>query len=111
MINLNTKGKVRKVGLSELFLEASEPSFDEVPLSKFKKQFPEGKYRFRGETLGGRKMVGSDRLSHLIPDGPEPDVPDEEFDARSRRVRRDLGLGHEAGRRRHRHLRGDRRTG
>lgn len=75
MINLNTKGKVRKVGLSELFLEASEPSFDEVPLSKFKKQFPEGKYRFRGETPSGRKMVGSDSLSHLIPDGPNLTFP------------------------------------
>lgn len=75
MIDLNTKGKVRKVGLSELFLEASEPSFDEVPLSKFKKQFPEGKYRFRGETPSGRKMVGSDRLSHLIPDGPNLTFP------------------------------------
>ena len=75
MIDLNTKGKVRKVGLSELFLEASEPSFDEVPFSKFKKQFPEGKYRFRGETPSGRKMVGSDRLSHLIPAGPNLTFP------------------------------------
>lgn len=75
MIDLNTKGKVRKVGLSELFLEASEPSFDEVPLSKFKRQFPEGKYRFRGETPDGRKMVGADRLSHLIPDGPNLTFP------------------------------------
>jgi hypothetical protein len=75
MIDLNTKGKVRKVGLSELFLEASEPSFDEVPLSKFKRQFPEGKYRFRGETPDGRKMVGADRLSHLIPAGPNLTFP------------------------------------
>ena len=75
MIDLNTKGKVRRVGLSELFLEASEPSFDEVPLSKFKKRFPEGKYRFRGETPSGRKMVGSDTLSHLIPDGPNLTFP------------------------------------
>jgi hypothetical protein len=75
MIDLDTKGKVRKVGLSELFLEASEPSFDEVPLSKFKKQFPEGKYRFRGETPSGRKMVGADRLSHLIPAAPKLTFP------------------------------------
>ena len=75
MVNINTKGNVRKVGLSELFMEASEPSFDEVPLSKFKKQFPEGKYRFRGETSSGRKIVGSDRLSHLIPDGPNLTFP------------------------------------
>ena len=75
MINIKTKGKVHKVGLSELFMEASEPSFDEVPFSKFKKQFPEGKYRFRGETTSGRKMVGSDKLSHLIPDGPNLTFP------------------------------------
>jgi hypothetical protein len=75
MVNLSTRGKVRKVGLSELFFEASEPSFDEVPFSKFKKQFPEGKYRFRGETTSGRKMVGSDRLSHLIPNGPNLTFP------------------------------------
>ena len=75
MINVKTKGDVHKVGLSELFMEASEPSFDEVPFSKFKKQFPEGKYRFRGETTTGRKMVGSDRLSHLIPDGPNLTFP------------------------------------
>ena len=75
MVNIDTKGNVRKVGLSELFMEASEPSFDEVPLSKFKKQFPEGKYRFRGETSSDRKIVGSDRLSHLIPAGPNLTFP------------------------------------
>ena len=76
MVNLNTRGNVRKVGLSELFMEASEPSFDEVPFSKFKQQFPEGKYRFRGETTGGRKLVGADKLTHVIPAGPNLAFPE-----------------------------------
>ena len=75
MVDLNTKGKVRDVGLSELFFEASEPSFDELPFRKFKKQFPEGKYRFRGETVDGRKMIGTDHLTHVIPDGPHLTFP------------------------------------
>ena len=75
MVDLNTKGKVRRIGLSELFFEASEPSFDELPFSKFKQQFPEGKYRFRGETVSGRKMVGADHLTHVIPDGPNLTFP------------------------------------
>ena len=75
MVNITTKGNVHKVGLSELFMEASEPSFDEVPFSKFKKQFPEGKYRFRGETTGGRKMAGADHLTHVIPAGPKLTFP------------------------------------
>ena len=91
MINLNTKGKVRKVGLSELFLEASEPSFDEVPLSKFKKQFPEGKYRFRGETPS-RPQDGRLRPAFAPDSGrAEPDLPGEGLDARPGWLRGDLG--------------------
>lgn len=75
MVDLNTKGEVRRVGLTELFFEASEPSFDELPFSKFRRRFPEGRYRFRGETVEGRRMVGADRLSHLIPDGPKLTFP------------------------------------
>ena len=75
MVDLNTKGKVRDVGLSELFFEASEPSFDELPFSKFKKQFPEGRYRFRGETVSGRKMVGADTAHARDSRRAEPDFP------------------------------------
>lgn len=77
MVDLNTKGEVRRVGLTELFFEASEPSFDELPFSQFKRRFPEGKYRFRGRTVEGRRMVGADRLSHLTPDGPNLTFPTE----------------------------------
>ena len=41
-----------------------------MPLKKFKKRFPAGKYTFRGRSVDGRKVVGSDRLTHVIPKGP-----------------------------------------
>jgi Fibronectin type III domain len=58
-----------------LFFEASEPSFDEVPFSRFKKRFPEGRYTFRGRTVEGRRLAGADRLSHLIPARPNITFP------------------------------------
>jgi hypothetical protein len=70
MMKAQTKGRLAGWGLTELFWETAEPSFSEVPLKKFKKRFPAGKYTFRGRSVDGRKIVGSDRLTHVIPEGP-----------------------------------------
>jgi hypothetical protein len=75
IVGVQAKGKLRPLGLTELFFEASEPSFDEVPFSQFKKRFPEGRYRFRGRSVEGRRMVASDRLSHVIPAAPRVTFP------------------------------------
>jgi hypothetical protein len=72
-----TRGRVKKFGLTELFSESSEPSFDEFPLRRFKKLFPEGKYVLSGTTIEGRKAVKRARLSHDIPDGPQIVSPTE----------------------------------
>ena len=47
LVNVKAKGRVRRFGLSELFVEASEPAFTEFPFSRFKQRFPKGRYRFR----------------------------------------------------------------
>jgi hypothetical protein len=70
MQEARTKGRLHGWGLTEYFWETEEPSFSEVPLSKFKKRFPKGNYTFKGLDVDGRRLVGSDRLSHLIPTGP-----------------------------------------
>jgi hypothetical protein len=78
LIHIGSRGRLRKpFGLSELFLEASEPAFTEVPFAKFKRRFPEGTYRFRGVTDNGRRLVGKDELSHLIPHAPNVTSPTE----------------------------------
>jgi hypothetical protein len=73
----STEGRLEGWGLTEYFFETEEPSFDEVSIRQFKKQFPAGTYTFRGQTVDGRKLVGSDRLSHLIPEGPVITSPTE----------------------------------
>ena len=75
MVDVTARGRAKRFGLSELFLEASEPAFTEFPFSKFKKRFPKGTYRFHGTMADGTKLVGSDRLSHLVPDGPKVTAP------------------------------------
>jgi hypothetical protein len=77
LVDVKAKGRLRDFGLTELFFEASEPSFTEFPFRKFKKRFPEGMYTWKGQTVEGRRLIGSDRLSHLVPDGPVITFPTE----------------------------------
>jgi hypothetical protein len=76
VVNVIAVGRLQGYGLTELFSESSEPAFDEFPLAKFKSLFPEGRYRFSGVTIEGRKLTGTARLSHDIPDGPAIVSPD-----------------------------------
>jgi hypothetical protein len=78
LVHITSRGRLHDpFGLSELFLEASEPSFENVPFAVFKRRFPEGTYRFRGVKDNGRKLVGSDHLTHLIPGAPNVTSPRE----------------------------------
>jgi hypothetical protein len=76
LIDVNARGRLhRPFGLSELFLEASEPAFVKVPFAVFKKRFPEGRYRFSGVAGNGSRLSGSDVLSHLVPGAPKVTFP------------------------------------
>jgi hypothetical protein len=75
ILDLQARGRLRRSGLTELFFEAAEPSFDEVPFRVFKRRFPTGRYTFRGRTVEGRRLVGADRLSHRVPAGPKVTFP------------------------------------
>jgi hypothetical protein len=75
IVDVNTRGRLARYGLTELFSESSEPPFERFPLSRFKRLFPEGRYRLAGTTVEGRRLVGTARLSHDIPEGPEITAP------------------------------------
>lgn len=71
ILDVASVGRLKNYGLTELFSESSEPSFDEFPLEEFKALFPAGRYTFAGTTIEGRPLTGSARLSHAIPEGPK----------------------------------------
>ncbi len=78
VLNVAAEGGVALQGITELFLESAEPSFEEQPLEDFLALFPEGLYGFRGTTTDGRPLRGTARLTHRIPDAPEILSPEEE---------------------------------
>jgi hypothetical protein len=70
VLDVDATGRLNRFGLTELFSESNEPEFSELPLRKFKKRFPAGRYRFRGTTVEGRRLAGTARFSHDTPSGP-----------------------------------------
>ena len=63
-------GAYATLGMTEFFFEGAEPSLDEFPLGQLLALFPEGKYRFIGQTVGGTRLASMDTLTHAVPAGP-----------------------------------------
>jgi hypothetical protein len=70
LLDVSGKGSVGLLGLTELFFESVEPSFDERTFDEILALFPEGEYDFHGVTVEGDEQVGTATLTHDIPDGP-----------------------------------------
>jgi hypothetical protein len=78
ILDIETQDVLVDYGLTELFSESSEPPFAKFPFEEFVKLFPEGRYTFAGETIDGKKLRSSVRLTHDIPAGPEIVSPEED---------------------------------
>jgi hypothetical protein len=71
MLNIRVNGRLRKQGLTEIFFESAEPTFDELPPEKFFRRFPAGIYEIEGETLEGDELESEVEVSHVMPAPPE----------------------------------------
>ena len=78
ILNVSGTSRLRGYGLTGLTFESAEPPFTQFPFSRFKARFPAGRYRFSGTTVGGRKLVGTDTLTHRIPQKPAIVAPAED---------------------------------
>jgi hypothetical protein len=63
-------GRLRRQGLTEIFFESAEPSFDDLAPANFFKRFPEGTYEIGGTTLDGKELESKVELSHKMPAPP-----------------------------------------
>ena len=70
ILDFQGKGSIGLQGITELFFESAEPSFDVQSLEELLGLFPEGLYRFRGTTSDGRPLNGKARLTHHLPGAP-----------------------------------------
>ena len=71
MLNIWVRGRLRRQGLTELFFESAEPTFDELAPEAFFRRFPEGEYDIEGITLDWEERESEVYLSHIIPRAPE----------------------------------------
>jgi len=67
MLLIRVNGRLGRQGLTELFFESDEPTFDELSPEEFFKRFPEGEYEIEGITLDGEELEGEVELSHTMP--------------------------------------------
>ena len=67
MLEIEVKGRLRRQGLTEIFFESAEPSFDDLNPVDFFNRFPEGTYTIEGETLRGRELKNRVELTHVMP--------------------------------------------
>ena len=70
ILEIEAAGRLKNFGLTELFAESNEPSFEDVSPEDILARFPAGVYKFFGKTVEGDKLVGTATLTHAIPDGP-----------------------------------------
>ena len=69
VLELEAKGKLRGLGLTELFFESVEPANADVPIKNVLARLPEGNYVISGPTPGGGTTTGTALLTHDIPKG------------------------------------------
>ena len=64
-VEVEPGGRLRELGLTELFFESAEPSPEEVL-----QLIPAGIYTFAGKTVDGERLAGTATLSHSLPPAP-----------------------------------------
>ena len=73
ILEIEAEGRLRNFGLTEAFFESNEPNWEDVSLEDILARFPQGNYRFKGETTDGRRLRSRAFLSHELPCAPEED--------------------------------------
>lgn len=71
MLDIRVRHELQLQGLTELFFESAEPTFDELDPVTFFRRFPEGEYDIEGYTLDGEERESEVYLSHVIPAAPD----------------------------------------
>lgn len=70
ILKVTNRGRLRRQGLTELFFESAEPSFDELSPEAFFHRFPEGIYEVEGVTIEGDELESEATFTHVMPAPP-----------------------------------------
>jgi len=78
ILDIRTRGGLRRQGLTELFFESAEPTFDQVSIARFLARFPEGEYEMEGRTIKRKEIEGEHDFSHTMAAPAIPTLTDED---------------------------------
>ena len=70
ILEIRAKSILRRQGITELFFESAEPTFDELSPQQFFRRFPKGEYEIEGVTLDGEELESVDLFRHVMPEQP-----------------------------------------
>lgn len=70
VLDVKVRGRLRRQGLTEIFFESAEPTFDELTPEEFFERFPEGTYEVEGITLDGDELESETEITHAMPAPP-----------------------------------------
>ena len=66
LLDIVSRGRLARQGMTELFFESAEPDFEEERPSDFFRRFPEGRYRIDARAQEGGRIQSSAVLSHVL---------------------------------------------
>jgi hypothetical protein len=75
ILDVETRGSLRRQGLSFLGFESGEPDFEELPPTEFFARFPQGQYEITGIVLEGEDQKSFVTVTHVMPAPPHFDHP------------------------------------
>ncbi len=67
ILRIRGRSRVRRQGLTQLFFESAEPTFDELTPEEFFARFPEGEYEVSGRATDGGELESDAIFTHLLP--------------------------------------------
>jgi hypothetical protein len=71
LLDIISRGALRRQGMTQLFFESAEPGFDELAPAAFFRRFPEGRYEIEGVAQDGQRLESTVALSHVLPAPPD----------------------------------------
>lgn len=74
ILSIFVRGRLRRQGLTEIFFESAEPTFEDLPTATFFRRFPEGTYDVEGVTLDGEERESESEITHRMPAPAAPTV-------------------------------------
>jgi hypothetical protein len=66
LIEFTTRPELSNQGMSQVDFESAEPSFDELPPSRFFRRHPEGRYAIVAHGVEGERIKSYANLSHVL---------------------------------------------